>query len=309
MRSIEELVDKINFKKAVKFYIAISAVLLLLCGLAIAYIMRDKIEMAINYAKVSENFRHSGFNETLKNELDKLSGSSSDIANVIVTDKNNNIVYKTSNKLVGDNGSFVLSPYEPNKRYLQDNLNKDMIYRVTPEDNIILNRDYITNHEKVISDIDADFYYEQDMGTNKIDLINFIRNRDTQEKIYVVREAAEIPYAREALKAAALICGIIFMIYWVGLALWVFRDSNRKNNNPALWGILVLITNIGGLIIYLMYKQSNKICSKCGSLQSKGNIYCTSCGNKINETCHNCGSIITKDDNFCSKCGSEISGK
>lgn len=306
MKKFELLLNKLDFKKAVKIYISTSIILLLLCALSIAYVSKDKIFLALDYGKVSETFEKDGLTETVKSQLNKLASDSKDIVNIIAADKSNNITYKLNSDIVGNNNKFTLMPYETNKGYLRDNINKDIIYKVVKNENVILNRDYIKSHDKIISDIDDDFYYQQDFDSQKVNLMNYIVSRHTQDRVYIIRTASQIPYAESLLKITGLIAGLIFMIYWIGLALWVYRDADRKKNNPALWGLMVLITNIIGLIIYTMYKQNNKICDKCGSIQDKDNVFCTNCGAQINKVCPNCRSIIGKTDNYCSKCGEKI---
>ena len=44
----------------------------------------------------------------------------------------------------------------------------------------------------------------------------------------------------------------IWGLIQVVLAIWVGVDANRKGLNGLLWGLLVLITNIVGLVIYLI---------------------------------------------------------
>lgn len=306
MKKLELFLSKLDFKKALKIYISASIILLLLCTLAIAYVSKEKIFMALDYGKVSETFEKQGLSDTLKTQINKLASDSKDIINIMAVDKDNNIAYKVNSNIVNDNNKFTLVPYETNKRYFQDNINKDIIYKVVKNENIILNKDYITSQQKIISDIDADFYYQQDLGSQKVNLMNYLVSRQTQDRIYIIRTASQIPYAERLLEITGLIAGLIFMIYWIGLALWVYRDADRKNNNPALWGLMVLITNIIGLIIYTMYNQRNIICHKCGAMQDKENVFCTNCGAQINKVCPKCNNIIGKNDHYCSKCGEKL---
>ena len=94
-----------------------------------------------------------------------------------------------------------------------------------------------------------------------------------------------------------------FMIYWVLLALYIYQNALKSKLNPYLWGGITLITNIAGVIIYIIYKQNQKTCFKCGASQDKSHIYCTYCGTKLNETCSKCGSVINSNDKYCAKCG------
>lgn len=306
MRRFEELLNKINFKKAAKIYILVSVLLLVICGAVFGFVNMDKIKLAIDYNNVSESFRHNGYREDLQSKLVKLTSDSSDIINCIVVDKNNNIIYKTNDNLVNGSSKFFLGTQESNKMLLHDNINKDVVYRVASEENIILNRDYIRNHEQLISDIDQNLYFEKDLKDQNIQLLNYIVNRETKEKLFIIRSATSIPYAETLVKTIGIIVGLIFTIYWIGTALWVYKDADRRKVNPALWGGIVLITNIVGVIVYAMYKQANKICYRCGAVQNKDNAFCSVCGTQINERCEKCNSIVSKNQKYCSSCGHKL---
>ena len=38
----------------------------------------------------------------------------------------------------------------------------------------------------------------------------------------------------------------------LALAVWVFIDAGRKDQNPVLWAVLVLFTGIVGVVVYLL---------------------------------------------------------
>ncbi|APM37829.1 zinc ribbon domain-containing protein [Clostridium kluyveri] len=306
MKKLEEFINRLNFKIAARIYLIVSAVLLTLCIAAMAYLTRDKICVAIDYEKLSNTFEKQGLNSNVNSQLKKLNSDSKDIVNIFILDKNNNIVFKVNNNLIGNNTKVLLTSYESNRKYIQDNINKNVLYRIVREENILLNKDYIQNDEKFKNDIDEEFYYEGDLGSKDIYLINYIANRSNKNKIFIIRTAAPIPYAERTLEITGALVSLIFIIYWIGLALWVYKDANAKRNNPALWGGLVLLTNLVGLIIYFMYKQNNIICYKCGVIQNRENIFCSYCGTKINEQCNHCGNILNKGENYCSKCGEKL---
>jgi hypothetical protein len=306
MKKLEEFINRLNFKAATKIYLIVSAVLLALCITTIAYVTRDKINMAIDYEKLSHTFEKEGISNNVNLQLKKLNSDSKDIVNMLILDKDNNIVFKANNNLIGSNARLLLTSYEFNKSYLQDNINKNVLYRIVKEENILLNKDYIQNNKKLTNDIDEEFYYQGELSSKNIYLINYIANRNTQNKIFIIRTVTPIPYAERLLEITGTLISLIFMIYWIGLALWVYKDANAKRNNPALWGGLVLLTNLAGLIIYFMYKQSNIICYKCGVIQNRENIFCSHCGTKINEQCSHCDNIVNKGENYCSKCGEKL---
>ena len=45
---------------------------------------------------------------------------------------------------------------------------------------------------------------------------------------------------------------VLFAI-WVAIIIWVYRDAERRGMNGVLWALLVLIGNLIGLLIYLLF--------------------------------------------------------
>jgi len=306
MRKFEEFLNKINFKKVAKVYVLVSILLLLFCAAAIGFVTRDKIKLALDYEKASDAFKDNGFGDKLKPKLGKLTADSKDILNCIVVDKDNNIIYKANDNLIKNHKKFILTPEESNRKELKDNINKDVVYRVTKEENIIFNLNYLKNHERILFDIDEELYFEKDLANEEVNELNYLVNRETKEKLFLIRAVTPIKDAEILIKAIGVIVGFIFIIYWLGVTLWVYRDADRRKSNSALWGLLALLTNIVGLIIYTMYKETNKLCHKCGAIQDKSDGYCSECGTQINERCKECNSIIYKNQKYCSGCGYKL---
>ncbi len=42
------------------------------------------------------------------------------------------------------------------------------------------------------------------------------------------------------------------LLYWLGLAAWVFFDARVRQESPWLWGLLVLVTNLAGALAYVI---------------------------------------------------------
>lgn len=303
---LNKSLSNVNFKKLTKYYLITLVLVAIVSMGTIFYISKDKIIVAANYNNIIRSFKHKGFDNTLKEEMNKLGSSSNDIVNIICLDKDDNIIYKYNKNLVLENNKFSFSQYDNMKRYLKDNINNNVIYKVVREENFILNADYIRNHEKIFNEIDDELFYEKDFSLQNIYLLNYEVNKDTKEKFLIIRNAVPILYAKPTLEIISGILSIAFIIYWIGFALWVYKDALERRNNPALWGILTLITNLIGGIIYVMYKFNNKVCFKCGSLQNKDNIFCSVCGTQINDKCNSCGSPTEKGNTFCGRCGNKL---
>ena len=58
-----------------------------------------------------------------------------------------------------------------------------------------------------------------------------------------------------------LLCVIPIAIFVVSIliAIWVYRDAERRGMNGVLWLIVVLIANIIGLIIYLVVRSDHPV--------------------------------------------------
>jgi len=52
---------------------------------------------------------------------------------------------------------------------------------------------------------------------------------------------------------AGLLTGLAgFLVYWLGLPMWVYLDARARAEAAALWGLFVLFTNLVGLLAYLI---------------------------------------------------------
>lgn len=306
MGRLDEFLSRLNFKKITICYIITAIAMIIICLAITLFATKDKIFMAIDYQKASHIFEKQGTGDALNLQLKKLSSDSNDVVNVVVVDKDNKVEFKANDNVVGENNNLFFTPYESNKKYLYNNINNDILYKIVKEENLLLNLGYIQNNNKLSDDIDKEFSYEKDLGGKTIYFLNYMVNKKTNEKIYIIRNVTPIPYAERLLETMGTLLGLIFAIYWIGLALWVYKDANEKRTNAPLWGMLVLITNLGGLIVYSIYKQSNIVCFKCGTMQDKENIFCNHCGIQLHERCDKCSNIISKGNNYCSKCGHKI---
>ncbi|MFO7792270.1 MAG: hypothetical protein R6W73_04705 [Candidatus Saliniplasma sp.] len=55
------------------------------------------------------------------------------------------------------------------------------------------------------------------------------------------------------------LCGvaIIIIIVHIVLAVWVYRDAEKRGEEPVLWLIVFLVAGIIGLIIWLIVRPTN----------------------------------------------------
>jgi hypothetical protein len=48
------------------------------------------------------------------------------------------------------------------------------------------------------------------------------------------------------------------LIYWLGLAMWVFFDARARGEHAVLWGLLAIVTNLVGAIAYVLAVRASR---------------------------------------------------
>jgi len=94
------------------------------------------------------------------------------------------------------------------------------------------------------------------------------------------------------LTGAFCIIPLVLVIIGIVLAIWVYRDAEKRDSSGALWLIIVLITGIIGLIIWLIVRppiggnkktSSERRCPNCGRIIPDDARVCPYCSKKFEE--------------------------
>jgi hypothetical protein len=111
--------------------------------------------------------------------------------------------------------------------------------------------------------------------------------------------AATNPYGSDFNPAifagfGALVLGLIIVSFIIGilLAIWVYRDAEKRGGSSVLWLLIVLITGIIGLIIWLVVRPP--IGGKPKQQSDQGRM------------CPSCGRNIPMDAQVCPYCGKDF---
>lgn len=105
-----------------------------------------------------------------------------------------------------------------------------------------------------------------------------------------------MPWAPFAFFTGALcIIPIVMLIIVIVLAVWVYKDAEKRGSSGALWLIIVIFTNILGLIIWLVVRPPIGGKKEEGSSSTGGD-----------RRCPNCGRTIPLDANVCPYCGRDF---
>ncbi|OCZ49830.1 zinc ribbon domain-containing protein [Dehalobacter sp. TeCB1] len=305
-KKLDKLVGGINFKKVTKWYIIVSLLVIIAVLAGGAYEFKDKIAFTVNYYKIENQVDHQGLDPSIEGRLGTFANSSDDIKDVFLLDKDNKIIYSAQNSDLSKEGKLTLTKINDKKDFFQDVSIPDTYFKVTGVENLLFTEDFYRDSKDFRRDYNGDFFYESNFNSKKIYFLNYFTDSANGMKVYIINDIKPVPNAERFLEISAGLLMLIFGVYWLLLALWVYKDAGRRRLNAPLWGLLLLITNLVGFIVYAIYKQNNQTCYKCGVSQNKNNTFCSCCGTKINESCEKCGAIVTKQDIYCVRCGDKI---
>ena len=95
-------------------------------------------------------------------------------------------------------------------------------------------------------------------------------------------------------------CGIwviVWFIIWIAIAIWVYKDAERRGKSGALWLIIVILLGVIGIIIWLIVRPpiGEHPQQSVQKQMDKDIKYCSKCGTQV-----------PIDASFCSKCGKEF---
>lgn len=304
MNRLEYFILKWKFKKIAIAYIIATLIVGIGCVMTVGIVFKNKIAFAWQYARVKEAMEHLD-DDALQLKIDQLAGSSPDVVDILMLDDTNNVLYSAKHSEFS-NGQFNLSRSIEIGNYLVSESNKNIVFKYVKEEEFMLASIFNGHFSDIKEAYDEAYFFEEGFSNKTVYMLNYLGKMDGGNKVYIISNPTNMATGILTLKMIATMMMLFFMIYWVLLALWVYQDAAKARLYPIAWGVIVLLTNIAGVIIYLLYKRGNVMCPKCGTSQNREHLFCTNCGIKIGENCINCGGHIKKYDKYCSHCGKEI---
>ncbi len=302
---MNKFIEKLQFKKIVIFYIAIALIVGITLLVCIGEKFQNKLKFIYDYHYIKESLEKNNYNfEDIKGKIQEMSDNTEDVKDILIMDKENKITYSTKSSEFANQETFTLNKADdmPNHYFINADDNNN-IFRLTSDKELIISTVLSNFDTEIQKECEDEVFYEENYQDKNVYLLSYITNENTGEKIYFINEIHPVENGKTYIKVALAVMMFFFMIYWVLLALYIYQNALKSKLNPYLWGGITLITNIAGVIIYIIYKQNQKTCFKCGASQDKSHIYCTYCGAKLNETCKKCGSVVNNNDKYCAKCG------
>ena len=301
MNRLEKMLSKWNFKKIAVWYLVLAVITGVLCGGTVGYLYQQRLKFAWQYARLEE----AKTPEALRMAADKTAAASEDVVDILVVDENQQILYSAKDSKFAA-GPLTLTKVGDAKKYLASADYPEAVFLQVKGDEFMLNS--IVSHDfgKIRSEYDDESAFENGLSAKTVYMLNRVQVRKAGGTAYVITRPTSVPGGETALKVTAALAMLLVCVYWVLVALWMYRDAARCKLSPLYWGLIGLFTNLIGLIVYKIYKHSATLCPACGAAQSAGHLYCSFCGAQLGARCANCGGKVGAKDSFCHHCGNKI---
>lgn len=113
--------------------------------------------------------------------------------------------------------------------------------------------------------------------------------------------------AKVAAGLFGVICVVVFAVYWLTIAAWLYQAAVNTGFHGFLWFLLALVGNLLAVILFLLLRSFlRKQCGSCGKWQSRWSDYCSACGARLTQTCPHCGATCTPNARYCHNCGKPL---
>jgi amino acid transporter len=116
-----------------------------------------------------------------------------------------------------------------------------------------------------------------------------------------------------SLALAGIVTGVAIvvssMFFLIG---YVYRDAKRRDMNPLLWTLLVIMLlpawGVIGFIIYFLVREPLPYpCPRCAKLVGPRFNFCPNCKCDLHPSCPSCKREIAETDKFCPYCAQQLS--
>lgn len=281
----------------------------------------ERIRREQQYKAVIEGLEFNGLDEQTLAEIEKYRKMVGSNSNLIVTEDTGKIIYHANDGFIPGDRYFIalINP--------EDKFN-NIVYIIDEEKNIRykLQLDEMYNSMRLVEfsrtftgvmNVFADQNYSPDDRIWNHSLIS--SPEKTMHYAYIGSKGWNVYSIQDIFRSANQYYDTLqywfnnlgtasFIFFWLILPIWTFIDAKKKNYKPALWGILTLLTNVIGLIIYILTRREISTCHSCGEILDDRHIFCPYCGTPNRNICIACNKIIENGWAVCPYCGHKIEG-
>ena len=252
MIRFERFLSRLRFKRIALVYIVAAVLAALGCAIAVGTLYRDRLSFAWQYFRLDRAVE-SGDTSALQSGIDRLAASG-DVVDVLLLDANNQVLYSAKQSVYAG-GQLNLSRAEGGGSYLVSDRSPQVVFRYVRKADFLLQSVFAFDWGDILEEYGDDAFYEGGFSQKNVCLLNYITDRDSGNKLYIISSPSAVPGGKTALKITACLAMLFFMIYWVLLALWTYQNAAKCRLHAPFWGIAVLLTNLVGVLVYQFYKH------------------------------------------------------
>lgn len=306
MSKLETIVSKWDFRRIARVFCAAALVLIVCCAVAVGIVFRERLVYAMEFMRLEEAAEGKNKDPEAKRQaMDKVAAASSDVVDILAIDGDGKVWYSAKQSpFTAD--TFTLAKIGDEKRYYAAAEYPDAVFQYVKGEAFMLRSVLSEDFGK----LQTEYAEEGSLGTGKptgtFYMLTRLRCEDTSTYIYVISTPTSVPGGALLLKGCAALAVLLFSVYWVLVALWLYRDASRARLPAVTWGLIGLATNIVGVLVYCLYKKGNALCPECGAVQANGHGYCVYCGAQIGKRCPGCGGRVLDTDRYCHHCGAKL---
>lgn len=304
MSKLEKIVSGWNFRRIARVFCAVSLAIVVCCAVAVGIVFRERLAFAMQFVRLEEVAEGKNKDPEAKQQaIDKVAAASSDVVDILSVDGDGKVWYSAKQSpFTAD--TFTLAKIGDEKRYYAAAEYPDAVFQYVRGESFML-RSILSED---FGELQMEYEEEGGLDTGKPTgtLYMLTRIRCDSSSIYVISTPTSVPGGELLLKCCAVLADMIFSVYWVLVALWLYRDASRAHLPAVAWGLIGLATNVIGVLVYCLYKRGNALCPECGAVQANGHGYCVYCGAQIGKRCPECGGRVLDTDRYCHHCGAKL---
>lgn len=297
---LTEHLERWNFKKIFAGWLVLALIAGLACAGWVGWLYRDRLNFAWQYSRLEE----AKDANALQQAADKTAAATPDVVDVLVLDDQGRVIYSAKHSAFGE-GTLELSRVGESKKYLASPKDPDAVFQYVKSEEFMLQAIINKDFGRMRKDYADDTAFEPGLSEKNVYMLSQVR-AESGSRVCVLAVPTSVPGGLTALKLSAALAMLFFGIYWVLVALWIYRDAASCRLSPLYWGLIGLFTNLVGLVVYKICKHGMAVCPACGTAQNPENRFCTHCGQALGARCASCGGKVSPRDSYCSHCGAKI---
>lgn len=137
----------------------------------------------------------------------------------------------------------------------------------------------------------------------------------------LLKPILESPYVRLGTQ----LCIVFYIVFWIALIFWTWRDADRRGAMPWFWAVVVAIFSVFGWAIYMVVRppeyaedalereleikareaelhRGGATCPSCMKPIEPDYLICPYCMKKLKKPCVNCGRPMKMSWAMCPYC-------